>query len=71
MYSASITSFSRIACFIIYAYNINININNNIIYATYIKREYRVRRTKTLFLFFLYNYEILINLFKYNILIKY
>ena len=35
----------------------------------YIKRELRVKYTKTLSLFFLYNFEILINLSKYNILI--
>ena len=35
----------------------------------YIKREYRVKYTKSLFLFFLYNFEILINLSKYSILI--
>ena len=37
---------------------------------TYIKREYRVRYTKTLSLFFLCDFEKLINLFKYNILNK-
>ena len=64
------TSPSRIAYSIIYAYNININvnINNNRIYAIYIKYKHRVRYAKTLSLFFLYNFEILINLFKYNIL---
>ena len=65
------TSPSRIACFIVYAYNININvnINNNIIYAIYIERKYRVRHAEILSLFFLYDFEILVSLFKYNILI--
>ena len=39
-----------------YSYNIAI------VYAIYIKRKYRERHTKTLFLYFLYNFEILISL---------
>ena len=44
-------------------YNINVKINNNIVYVIYIEREYRIRYTKTLFSFFLYNFKILIILF--------
>ena len=53
-YSASTISPSYIACLRSTLQNINIiiNINNNIIYATYIKREYYVRHTKTLFFIF-------------------